>query len=154
MSMRALSLGLFVVSWGLASGLLGQDSKAAQEGCDQQIRRLETVWNEAHLHGDVDALDHLWAPDIVVIVPEMQPFTKEQLLKMWRSIRVTFTGYATSNVQVHCDGETAVVTGRLQRTRDFGGQARSEDWLFTKAYARVAGQWTVVAYHASPTPTS
>lgn len=152
--MRALVLGFVLISCGLASGLLAQDSKSAQKGCDQQILRLETVWNEAHLHGDVDALDHLWAPDIVVIVPEMQPFTKEQLLKMWRTMKVTFTRYTTSNVQVHCDGETAVVTGRLQRARDFGGRARSEDWLFTKTYARAAGQWTVVAYHASATPTS
>jgi ketosteroid isomerase-like protein len=152
MLMRTPLLVLLFVFCGAASRLFAQDPKPAQDTPEQQILLLETVWNEAHLHGDVDALDRLWAPDISVIVPEMQPFTKEQLLKMWRSMQVIFTSYATSNLRVHCDGSTAVVTGRLQRRRDFGGRTRSEDWLFTKTYAQVAGQWKVVAYHASATP--
>lgn len=150
--MRAPAFVLFLVFCGVASGLSAQDSNPAQETPEQQILRLETAWNEAHLRGDVDALDRLWAPDISVIVPEMQPFTKEQLVKMWRSMKVVFTNYATSNLRVHCNGSTAVVTGRLQRSRDFGGRTRSEDWLFTKTYAQEGGQWKVVAYHASTTP--
>ena len=152
--MRKCRLGLLVVLGGVVSTVLAQSSKpTAQETPEQQILRLETVWNEAHLHGDVEALDRLWSPDLSVIVPEMQPFAKEQLLKMWRSMKVTFTSYTTSNVKVRFDGNTAVVTGRLQRSRDFGGRTRNEDWLFTKTYAQVDGQWKVVAYHASTTPT-
>ena len=151
--MRKCRLVFCAVLGGVVSTVLAQSPKStSQETPEQQILRLETVWNEAHLHGDVEALDHLWASDISVIVPEMQPFVKEQLLKMWRSMKVTFTSYATSNVRVRCDGSTAVVTGRLQRSRDFGGRIRNEDWLFTKTYAQVDGQWKVVAYHASTAP--
>lgn len=149
---RKRRFALLVIFCGVVSTLLAEEPGPAQEIPEQQILRLETVWNEAHLHGDVDTLDRLWAPDISVIVPEMQPFTKEQLLKMWRSMKITFNSYATSNVRVRCDGATAVVTGRLQRSRDFGGRVRSEDWLFTKTYARMEGRWQVVAYHASTTP--
>jgi uncharacterized protein (TIGR02246 family) len=119
---------------------------------EQEILDLEAAWNRAHLDGDVEALDRLWSDDITVIVPGMQPFTKRDLLEMWRSMKVTFTRYETSDLDVHVDGETAVVTGRLRRSRDFGGRVRDEDWLFTKTYARLDGAWKVVAYHASTAP--
>lgn len=120
---------------------------------EEEILELEAAWNQAHLRGDAEVLDRLWAPEISVIVPGMQPFRKPDLLQMWRSVKVTFTRYETSDVAVRSTGGTAVVTGRLRRSRDFGGQARDEDWLFTKTYARVDGQWKVLAYHASPTPS-
>ena len=119
---------------------------------EASILQLETVWNEAHLHGDVDALDRLWATDITVVVPEMPPFGKQDLLRMWRSLKVTFTEYSTSGVTVRVYGATAVVTGQLHRSRDFGGRIATEDWLFTKTYAQVDGQWKIVAYHASVPP--
>jgi uncharacterized protein (TIGR02246 family) len=131
----------------------GNGEQAASPPVEEQILKLEAVWNEAHLRGDADALDRLWAPNITVTVPEMQPFSKEDMLKMWRSMKVTFTRYQTSDVRVQATGGTAVVTGRLQRSRDFGGRVRDEDWLFTKTYAQVDGEWLVVAYHASATPS-
>ena len=128
--------------------------EAGPASVEDQVLKLEAVWNHAHLQGDAEALDKLWAPDLSVIVPGMQPFSKEDLLKMWRSMKVTFTRYETSDVRVWSNGSTAVVTGRLQRSRDFGGRAKDEDWLFTKTYAQVDGDWLVVAYHASVRPSS
>jgi uncharacterized protein (TIGR02246 family) len=118
----------------------------------ERIAQLETAWNGAHLHGDVEALDRLWAPDITVIVPGMRPFKKADLLAMWRSMKVVFTDYSTSDVAIRVYGTTAIVTGRVHRSRDFGGRAATDDWLFTKAYALTDGQWRVVAYHASVPP--
>jgi ketosteroid isomerase-like protein len=117
------------------------------------IEQLEQAWNHAHLAGDIDVLDSLWSSEISVIVPGMQPLSKGQLLKMWRSKKVAFTEYATSDVRIDVFGRTAVVTGRLHRTRDFDGRAAIEDWLFTKTYAQIGDRWTVVAYHASAQPS-
>lgn len=127
-------------------------AQAPSSTTEQRIAKLETLWNDAHLHGDVDTLDCLWAPDISVIVPGMSPFSKPDLLKMWRSMKVAFTEYSTSDVRLHVFGATAIVTGRLHRSRDFAGRVATEDWLFTKTYAEVDGQWKVVAYHASVVP--
>lgn len=147
-SLVALFAALSLTLW--ASHASGEQSDPPQ--VDEQILELEAAWNQAHLRGDADALDKIWAPDLTVTVPEMQPFAKEDLLKMWRSMKVTFTRYETSNVRIHSSGGTAVVTGRLQRSRDFGGRTKDEDWLFTKTCALVDGDWLVVAYHASVTP--
>ena len=136
--------------------LLVSRSNGEQSGSspvEEQILKLEAAWNQVHLRGDADALEKLWAPNLTVIVPEMQPFSKEDLLKMWRSMKVVFARYETSDVRVQSSGGTAVVTGRLKRSRDFGGRVKDEDWLFTKTYAQTDGEWLVVAYHASVSPS-
>lgn len=126
---------------------------AAQEAAVQEIRRLESVWNEAHLHGDLAALDDLWSPDLTVVVPDMSPFSKAELLEMWKSVPVTFSAYTTTELQIRVFGDSAVTTGRLHRTRNFAGREKTEDWFFTKTYARLDGKWRVVAFHSSTVPS-
>jgi ketosteroid isomerase-like protein len=138
----------------LAAAAHGQSLTSEPQARDLEdtIRELETLWNEAHLHGDLQTLDSLWAPQLSVIVPEMPPFSKADLLEMWRSMKVTFSEYSTSDVTINGFGQTAVVTGRLHRSRDFGGRVATEDWLFTKVYAEFDSGWRVTAYHASVAP--
>jgi ketosteroid isomerase-like protein len=100
-------------------------SQSSENGNSQELERLEKVWNEAHEHGDAEALDALWANDMEIAVPTMPV--------------MSFRVY----------GDAAVVTGRLQRTRSMNGQEMSDDWRFTKTYVQQAGQWRVVASHAS-----
>lgn len=116
----------------------------------REIARLEGVWDEAHLHGDADALDKLLADDLVLTVPKMPVMSKADVLGMWRSVHVQFKRYETSNAEIRVYGDAAaVVTGRLQRSRDFGGRVADEEWQFTKVYIRRADKWQVVAFHAS-----
>ncbi|HSC08373.1 MAG TPA: nuclear transport factor 2 family protein, partial [Steroidobacteraceae bacterium] len=59
----------------------------------QEILRLERVWNEAHLRGDVAALDALCATDLIVTVPGMKPMSKADILGFWQSGRAKITRY-------------------------------------------------------------
>jgi len=115
----------------------------------REITRLEQLWNAAHVQGDVPALDKLCADDLVVTVPEMPVMAKAEILGFWRSGRAKITRYDTSDARVHIYNDTAVVSGRLQRTRDFNGRVVDDDWRFTKTYVRRDKRWVVVAYHAS-----
>jgi hypothetical protein len=148
--LKSLFLSLFV---GLVATLfLGTARSAAQSAHDADVReleRLETVWNEAHEHGDADVLEKLWADDMEVAVPKMPVLTKADALKFARSGRMKFLSYRTSDIRVRVYDNAAVVTGRLQRTRSMNGQELSDDWRFTKAYVREAGQWRVVSFHGS-----
>jgi ketosteroid isomerase-like protein len=148
---RWLLLPLVVVL-GAISGPRAESRVASSD--QDQILQLEEVWNESHLRGDSASLEKLWADDLTVVVPQMPMFSKADLLAMWKSMKITFTEFSTSDVRVRLYGDTAIVTGHLHRSRDFGGQKRAEDWLFTKAYSRVKGEWKVVAYHASDAPKS
>lgn len=118
----------------------------------QEIRRLEAAWNEAHLRGDVPALDAICARELSVIVPGMNPMSKADILGFWKSGRARITHYETTDVRVVVRGRTAVATGHLARTRDFNGTVMNDRWQFTKTYANDNGRWVLVAYHASEAP--
>lgn len=124
-------------------------AQATHDGDVRQLQQLETVWNEAHERGDVDALDKLWADDMEVAVPKMPVMTKADVLKFARSGRMKFTTYRTSDIRVRVYDNAAVVTGRVQRNRSMHGQEISDDWRFTKVYIRTSGQWRVVSFQAS-----
>jgi ketosteroid isomerase-like protein len=115
--------------------------------------QLERAWNEAHLKGDVPALEQLWADDLTVTVPGMAPMDKEQSLRFWREFPVRFTRYESTGVSARRLGtDGAIVTGRLSRERNFGGRVASETWQFTKVYVRQGAAWRVSAFHASESP--
>ena len=124
-------------------------SQTSSDGDTGELQRLENVWNEAHEHGNADALDALWADGGKITVPKMPMMCKADAIKFARSGRMKFIRYQTSDLLLDFYGDAAVVTGRLQRTRLMNGQETSDDWRFTKTYVRQAGQWRVVAFHAS-----
>lgn len=144
-SMRNLVLTGVVLSVGIAQGVA-----SSREAADAaQLKRLEAVWNQAHVRGDADALERLWADDLEVAVPKMPVMTKAEALTFARSGRMKFQRYETSDLRIRVYHDAAVVTGRLQRTRSLSGQAVNDDWRFTKVYIRRGGGWRVVAFHAS-----
>jgi uncharacterized protein (TIGR02246 family) len=114
-----------------------------------ELTRLETVWNDAHVRGDADALAALWADDLTVTVPGMPPLSKADALAVTRTGRVTFDRYQTSELSIRVFNGSAIVTGRLQRSRTIDGKTAEDDWRFTKTYVRAQGRWRVAAFHAS-----
>ena len=116
----------------------------------EELYRLEEVWNTAHVKGDAEALDRLWANDLIVTIAAMPVMKKADALAMVKSNRMPFTKYETSDLTVKTFGESALVTGRLQRERSLNGKQVSDDWRFTKVYVMSEGRWQVIAWHASP----
>ena len=81
----------------------------------------------------------------------MPPFTKSEALGFFRSGRMRFERYTTSDVKIRLYEGCAVVTGRLGRSRNSSGRLTDDDWRFTKVYVRQRDAWRVVAFHASET---
>ncbi len=119
-----------------------------------ELSRLEKVWNDAYIRGDVVALDQLWGDDLIVTMTEMTVMTKSEALGLSRSGRLKFPRYETSDIRIRVYNDAAVVTGRLQRTRKISGRSVDDDWRFTKVYVRRAGRWQVVAWQASTSANS
>jgi ketosteroid isomerase-like protein len=124
-------------------------AQSARDADVRELERLETVWNEAHIQGNADTLEALWADDIEIAVPRMPVMTRADVATFAHSGRMKFLRYATSDIHVRVYGDAAVVTGRLQRTRVMNGREVSDDWRFTKVYIRDAQKWRVVAFNAS-----
>ncbi len=114
-----------------------------------EFTNLEREWNEAHLGGNAEVLDRLWADELIVTVPEMAPMDRAQSLQIWRSGKFKFKRYETSEIRVRVFGDAAVVTGRLLRSRTMQGRDIQDNWRFTKVYVRRDSKWLVVAWHAS-----
>jgi hypothetical protein len=123
-------------------------SKAASDV--KELYRLEEVWNTAHVKGDAEQLDRLWAGDLIVTIAGMPLLNKADALAMVRSNKMPFTKYETSELRVTRLGESALVTGRLLRERVMAGKTMTDNWRFTKVYTMIGGKWQVIAWHASP----
>lgn len=116
----------------------------------KELYRLEAVWNVAHVKGDADTLDGLWATDLSVTIAAMPAMKKADALAMVRSNRMPFTTYETSELNVKRFTDSALVTGRLHRERTINGKNVTDEWRFTKVYVMNQGQWRVIHWHASP----
>jgi len=142
-SKRLLAVAFAVFAAGLSF------SQTAKDADTQQLQQLEQVWNQAHVNGDADALDRLWSDDLEVDEPRMAVMNKAEALSFARSGRMKFMHYETSDLRIRVYGETAAVSGRMQRTRSMNGKEISDDWRFTKVYVKQAQRWRVVSFHAS-----
>lgn len=143
-----LKIGLVV--WIAATALIQQAPGKPGDLADfTELSRLERIWNEAHVRGDADALDRLWADDLTVAVPNMPVMNKQSAVAIAKSGRIKFQRYETSEIGIRLYGDAAVVTGLLERTRSLNGRDVNDKWRFTKVYIRHARKWQVVAWHAS-----
>ena len=150
-----LLLKLCVAICIVAIGVAQTPSRGAREARDlNELSRLETIWNEAHLRCDAGALDRLWASDLVVTVPDMPVMDKGESLAFVRSGKMKFQRYQTSDLRMRVYGDAAIVTGQLERVRDSAKKEFEDDWRFTKVYVRRNGRWQVVAWHGSHVGTS
>lgn len=142
-----------VYTWWSPEGVGVTPPRPSAAEAEAQIAQLEEQWDQAHLQGDVKVLESLWSDSLSILVPGMKPMSKTDALSLWKSVPVKITRYETSDRRIQINGDTAVVTGHLRRSRDFGGKLAEDDWLYTKTYARTAaGPWQVLAFHASPAP--
>jgi hypothetical protein len=124
-------------------------NKSQESGDIAELSKLEQVWNDAYVHGNVEPLEQLLADDLIVTMTDMAVLTKAQSIGLLRSGRLKFPRYETSDIRIRVYGDAAVVTGRLRRTRTVDGKNVDDDWRFTKVYVRRSGKWQVVAWHAS-----
>lgn len=143
LSRQSLAVAFAVFAAGLSF------SQTAKDADTEQLQKLEEVWNQAHVNGDADALDKLWADDLEVDVPRMAAMSKAEALSFARAGRMKFLHYETSDLRIRVYGDAAVVSGRMQRTRSMNGKEITDDWRFTKVYVKQAQRWRVVSFHAS-----
>lgn len=143
------SLFLLVLATALVTSLPAARAQTRSDQDVTEIRRLEQVWDTAHLQGDVDALDRLWAQDLEVAVPRMPLMSKSDSLRFVCTGRMTFQQYQSSDIHIRIYGTAGVVTGRLVRQRTIAGNQQLDRWRYTKVYVKQDTTWRVVAFHAS-----
>jgi len=118
---------MLFVAFALVQSSIGS---APADGTVVTLTQMEADWNGAHVRGDAMTLANLFADDLIVMVPGMRVMTKADAVGM--SGRIKFDRYESTETTFRVYDATAIVTGRLQRTRVISGATANDDWRFTK----------------------
>jgi ketosteroid isomerase-like protein len=117
---------------------------------EDDIRAIETRWNEARAHADVATLDRILVADWTVTHANGTTDTKAKYLADLRSGARKFTGGVTvSDFVVRVYGDTAVAAGSSDSTVTLDGQAQGGKLHFTRVYVKRNGEWKMVVTQAT-----
>jgi ketosteroid isomerase-like protein len=138
-------IGSFVVGLWTAHAVTRSSSDAVTE----EIRALETARNEAIVHGDVAALEHMTSDDYTFITLRGELRTKAEIVKGFATGTFKYGAREISDLNIRVYGKAAVVTGRSTQRGSENGKDYSGDYRFTRVYIEENGRWLTVALQAT-----
>jgi len=118
---------------------------SAHAGDKEKILALEEQRNQAILHGDVAALDHMTSDDYTFITLRGELRSKEEILRDFKAGLIKYDSRTISDLKVRVYGNSAVVTGRAVQKGMENGKDYSGDYWFTRVYVKMDGGWKTVA---------
>jgi ketosteroid isomerase-like protein len=144
---------LFVILSALA--LLGVATYAAtvaagDANLKDEVLKAEEARNQALPHGDVAALEHIYADDLIYTNATGALLTKAQHLGDLKGRALNFRSFKHDDVQVTVHGNTGVVTGISTSAVDYKGTVSSSPRRFVNVYAKEDGRWLCVAHMETP----
>lgn len=114
---------------------------------EDEIMRVGEAWAEAMVENDADRIGSFMA-DEWVMVSERGISTKEHFLGFVRSGQLTHSSFEmVGAAQVNVYGETAVMTGRVVNTANFGGETFEADEWTSDVFVQRDGRWLCVHTH-------
>jgi ketosteroid isomerase-like protein len=134
-----------------ACSVVGQamNQKAKRNsGVEQELRSLESQWQEALTRRDVAVLDRLMADDYVLTTVSGEVVNKARVLTEVKLANAT-ADVRNTEVAVHVYGEVAIVTGLVLISGKFNDKDVSTRSRYIKVYVKRQGHWRVVAAQAT-----
>jgi ketosteroid isomerase-like protein len=122
---------------------------ASTEGVEQAITQLENERVSALLKGDVAFIERVYADDYVVNSANGMTRNKTQVIADIKAGVQSFESMSHRNVRIRVYGDAAVVTGHTALKGQYKGQPSLSPTTFTRVYARLNGQWRLVANTSS-----
>lgn len=134
----ALAVLVFVMSQGLAAV-----AGASPEDDRQAVAALDTAFQAAVKHHDVETIDRTLHPDMTLILGDGRVVTREDHLQAARekSIRYEVQDEDPGTQFVRVSGDTAVVTARLWIKGTKDGVAFDRRLWFSDTYVRTPQGW-------------
>jgi ketosteroid isomerase-like protein len=143
--MRYLSLLVSAFTVLVLTGAVpGQSNEKTAE---REVRALERAWLDAYEKHDVKAMTEIVGDEFVIIFPNGQKQTKQQVIDMIK--RPGRPGMAvkhrTEDVKAEVRGDKVVLRGRvISETLRDGAVISREESLYVDTYVRRDGRWQVV----------
>jgi ketosteroid isomerase-like protein len=117
-------------------------------GVEQELRSLESQWQEALTRRDVAMLDRLMADDYVLTTVSGEVVNKARVLAEVKSVNAT-ADVRNTEVAVRVYGDVAIVTGLVLISGKFNDKDVSTRSRYIKVYVKRERQWRVVAAQAT-----
>jgi ketosteroid isomerase-like protein len=111
------------------------------------ILDLEKQFTAALLERDSAAMDGLLADDLVHIGFEGQIVGKAEYMSFFKQGDWRYSRYETSNLSVKAFADSAVVTGRVDRTIKVGGKETAGAFAFSHVWVRAGDRWRLSSSH-------
>lgn len=129
----------------------GAHSQASDRDDASRIMSLETIWNEAELHQDVRAVDHVLAEKFMYVDIDGTQQTKPEFLEIikTRPEHIDSIGFEPASTRVDVYGNSAVVTGTYHERGTMHGKAYSRRGRFTDTWIKQGSAWICVASQAT-----
>jgi ketosteroid isomerase-like protein len=123
---------------------------AGDANLKDEVLKAEEARNQALPHGDVAALEHIYADDLIYTNATGALLTKTQHLGDLKGRALNFRSFQHDDVQVTVHGNTGVVTGISTSAVDYKGTVSSSPRRFVNVYAKEDGRWLCVAHMETP----
>ena len=121
---------------------------------EKEIRRLEEELTQTEMRVDVQALDRIYADDIMVTAPIGICVDKPAVMNEIRMAadKAIIDKYDKEDLKVRAYGDTAVSSYRMSAAATFEGTESKRQLCITNVWMKRDGDWKIVARHTASLP--
>lgn len=121
---------------------------------EREILKLEEELTQTEQRLDVQALDRIYADDIIVTAPIGICVNKPEVMSEVRSAaeKAVVGRYDKDDLKVRAFGDTAVSSYRMTAEATFDGQELKRQLCITNVWMKRNDEWQIVARHTASLP--
>lgn len=121
---------------------------------EREIQRLEEDLTQTEMRVDVEALDRIYAEDIMVTAPIGVCVDKPAVMAEIRQAaeKAVLGRYDKNDLKVRAYGDTAVSSYRMTAEATFEGMEIKRQLCITNVWMKREDRWQIVARHTASLP--
>ncbi|MGI9068877.1 MAG: nuclear transport factor 2 family protein [Pyrinomonadaceae bacterium] len=121
------------------------------QNVENEIRKLEEELTQTEMRLDVEALDLIYADDIMVTAPIGICVDKTAVMTEVRQAadKAKVERYDKENLKVRAYGDTAVTSYRMTTKARFEETEINREFCITNVWMKRRGRWQIVARHTA-----
>ena len=118
---------------------------------EKEVLKLEEELTQTEMRLDVEALDRIYADDIMVTAPIGLCVDKAAVMTEVRqaSQKAKIEKYDKDDLKVRAYGDTAVSSYRMSARATFEGTVIDRQFCITNVWMKREGRWQIVARHSA-----
>jgi ketosteroid isomerase-like protein len=144
LGVRSVAFAFICVLWCTAAALTARQSGETGEGATR-VMALETLWNQAEVDKDVQALSQLIPDTFVYVDIDGSTKTKPEFLEGVKSGPEHPTEIRNESIIANTYSNTVIVTGVHREKGTLGGKQYSRRGRFIDTWIQTNGAWLCVA---------